>query len=155
MLGMKILVCIDGSEHSQKVLEKAAIIAAGVKATEIAVIHVDEGKFDVPSFQRGSDGYVAEKEIERFLKIQEEHHNKIEKILSDGKKYFADRNLEAKTVLKVGHPADSIVNVACEQGYDLIVVGSRGLGGLQKLFLGSVSNAVIQQAKNCDVLTVK
>jgi len=37
----------------------------------------------------------------------------------------------------------------------MIVLGSRGLGGLKKIFLGSVSNAVIQEAKDCSVLVVK
>jgi nucleotide-binding universal stress UspA family protein len=37
----------------------------------------------------------------------------------------------------------------------MIVMGSRGLGGLKKFFLGSVSNAVVQEAENCSVLVVK
>ncbi len=42
-----------------------------------------------------------------------------------------------------------------EQKFDMIVIGSRGLGGLKKLFLGSVSNAIIQEIENCSVLVVK
>lgn len=45
---MKILVCTDGSEHSQKALEKAAIIAEGCNVDEVAIIHVyDEKKFNL------------------------------------------------------------------------------------------------------------
>lgn len=47
-----------------------------------------------------------------------------------------------------------IPEVAEEGGFDLIVIGRRGISGTDKLFLGSVSNAVLQQAKT-SVLVVK
>jgi nucleotide-binding universal stress UspA family protein len=53
-----------------------------------------------------------------------------------------------------GQPADMILTLAAEYKSDLIVVGRRGMRGLERFLMGSVSTAVINHAK-CDVLVVK
>ncbi len=53
-----------------------------------------------------------------------------------------------------GQPADMILTLASEYKADLIVVGRRGMSGLKRFLIGSVSSAVINNAK-CDVLVVK
>ena len=93
--------------------------------------------------------------MQKFRKLLEEHKEEGKKILYKALKLFEEKNIKARTILKEGHPSHTIVSVACEEGFDMIVIGSRGLGGLKKVFLGSVSNAVIQEAENCSVLTVK
>ena len=52
------------------------------------------------------------------------------------------------------HPADEIVLVAEETGADLVVMGSRGLGGIKRALLGSVSDSVVRRA-HCPVLVVR
>ena len=152
---MKILVCTDGSEHSQKALEKASIIAEGCNVDEVAIIHVIG---DAPGLNSIRDipeeTYSLSQEGKRFRKLQEEHKENKRKILSEALKIFENKNIKARTILKEGHPSDTIVNVGCEEGFDMIVIGRRGMSGLQKIFLGSVSSAVVQEAKNCSVLTV-
>lgn len=152
---MKMLVCVDGSEHSQKAIDEAIFIAKGCKAEKITIIHVDDGKQDLPSFTRASNSFIATKEIEQFLKMKEEKEAEQKELLSDAQRAFEKEGLKAETMLIRGHPANTIVKVACENSYDMIVVGSRGFGGFKKVFLGSVSNAINQEAKNCSVLTVK
>jgi len=144
---MKILVCTDGSEHSQKALEKASIIAKGCNADEVAIIHVYEIYVPLISF--------STEQMESIRKLIKERKKIRKKMLSDALKFFKEKNIKARTVLKEGHPADTIIKVAHEGGFDMIVIGSRGVSGLQKLFLGSVSNAIIHEAKNCSVLIVK
>jgi len=144
---MKILVCTDGSEHSQKALEEASIIAKGCNADEVAIIHVYEIFVPLISF--------STEQIESIRRLTKERKKIRKKMLSDALKFFKEKNIKARTVLKEGHPADTIIKVAHEGGFDMIVIGSRGVSGLQKLFLGSVSNAVIHEAKNCSVLIVK
>lgn len=149
---MKILVCTDGSEQSQKALEEAAIIAGGCKVDEVAVIHVHDPRLDTtfPYYES-----ITQEQIENFQKMMEDHKKDRKKILSNALKFLEGKNIKARTILEEGHPSHTIVHVAQQEGFDMIILGSRGLGGLQKLFLGSVSNAVIQEVKNCSVLIVK
>jgi nucleotide-binding universal stress UspA family protein len=53
-----------------------------------------------------------------------------------------------------GHPAETIVRIAEEKPSDMIIIGSRGLGGFAEMLLGSVSNYVAHHA-NCPVLVVR
>ncbi len=152
---MKILVCTDGSKQSEKALEQASLIAEGCNVTDVAIIHVYEKSG--PDFRSiGGEGYTpTQKETERLEELHELEKEERKKILSDALKIFEEKNINARTILKEGHPSETIVSVGCNEGFDIIVIGSRGMGSLQKVFLGSVSNAVVQQAKNCSVLTVK
>jgi nucleotide-binding universal stress UspA family protein len=145
---MKILVCTDGSEHSQKALEKAALIAGGCSVDEVAIISVYE---NIPYI---SETYSKEA-IERQMQLKEEEKREREKILQNALKYMEDKGIKARTIFKEGHPAETIVEVGCGEGFDFIVMGSRGLGGLKKALLGSVSNAVVQQADKCSVIIVR
>ena len=152
---MKILVCTDGSELSQKTLEKALIISEGCNVDEVAIIHVYDEKLDFSAMPWG-EGYVpTETEMEKFRKMQEEHKNERKKILQDALKLFEEKNINARTILKEGHPSHTIVETAHEEGFDMIIIGSRGLSGFKKVFLGSVSGAVVQEAKDCIVTVVK
>jgi nucleotide-binding universal stress UspA family protein len=62
--------------------------------------------------------------------------------------------LEASNRLETGQVADTIINIAKEEGSDLIVIGSRGLSGAKRFLLGSISNSVIHHAE-CPVLIVR
>ena len=55
---------------------------------------------------------------------------------------------------EIGHPVDRIVSVAKDEKSDLIVMGSRGLGGWNSYLLGSVSDGVLHHA-HCPVLIVR
>ncbi len=152
---MKILVCIDGSKQSKKALEKASSIAEGCIVADMAIIHVYE-QSSVDFHSVGGEGYIPTKEeMENLKKLQKQEKEERKKILSEALKFLEEKNINARTILKEGHPAETIVNIVHDEGFDIIVMGSRGMGGLQKVFLGSVSNAVVQQVKNCSVLTVK
>ena len=154
---MKILVCTDGSEHSQKALETAAGIAEGPNFDEVAIIYVYDHRHDTayPITYEGMSSQQIERQRETFERMTEEHKKERKKILSEALKFFKGKNIKARTIYKEGHPSHIIVKVAQEEGFDMIVIGSEWISGLRKLFLGSVSNAVIQEAKNCSVLLVK
>jgi nucleotide-binding universal stress UspA family protein len=149
---MKILICTDGSESSQKALKEAAVIAQGCKVVETAVIHVHNPSLDsaFPVYES-----ITAEQMKNFQKMMDEQKKEREKILSKASNFLESKNIKNRTILKEGHPSNTIVNVAKEEGFDMIVMGSRGLGGLKKFFLGSVSNAVVQEAENCSVLVVK
>ncbi len=152
---MKILVCTDGSEHSQKALEKAAVIATGCQVNDVAVMHVYDEKINLSALPWREGAGPTKQDMERFRKVLEENKNEASKILQEAQKFLETKNVKSRTILKEGHPADTIVKTACDEGFDMIVIGSRGRSGLQKVFLGSVSSAVVQESDNCSVLTVK
>ena len=145
---MKILACTDGSEQSKRALEEASKIAAGCGADEVAIIYVYE---HMQAFIYGSS---VDREIKRLSDLEEQYKEEGKKIVSEALKIFEKKNIKARTIVEQGHPSEVIIKVASEGGFDLIVIGSRGRGGLKKLLLGSVSSAVVHEA-NTDVLTVK
>ncbi len=149
---MKILVCTDGSESSQKALEEASVIAQGCNVEEAAIIHVHNPSMDTTFPYHES---ITAEQMKNFEKMMEEQKKEREKILSKASKFLENKNVKTRTILKEGHTSNTIVSVAKEEGFDMIILGSRGLGGLKKFFLGSVSNAVVQEAENCSVLVVK
>jgi len=153
---MKMLACTDGSEHCKIALDKASKIAEGMNIDEVAVIHVDEGHLNLTAYGRNgktpSVAVLDSKSIDRKIK---EDVEKRDLILKEALKIFEQKNIKARTILKKGHPSTTIMSVASEEGFDLIVMGSRGLSGLKKIILGSVSNAVVQEVKNCTVVVVK
>lgn len=150
---MKILVCVDGSKQSMKAVDEAVKIAGGCNVNEVAIIHVCESKLDWSGIPH--EGSVTREDMERFRKSLEQcNYENNEKVLSEAKEVFEKNNIQVKKIFKEGHPAQTIADTANEEGYDMVFIGSRGLGGLKKLFLGSVSSAVIQEVKS-NVYVVK
>lgn len=140
---MKILVCTDGSAHSIYAVEEAAKIAAGFANAEVTVINVDEIIPDEPYFSE-----------ESLAAMEERNRKEREKILARAAEILKRHHLKVNTMIKKGHPASTIIELAEEGGYDLVVIGSRGLSGIKRALLGGVSNAVVQAVKT-NVLIVK
>jgi len=154
---MKILVCSDGSPDSRKALEKAAEIAAGQNIDQVAVIHIDEQKHDISTLLPLRDGYrPSEQDLEHLKKLNVDHRKeKAEKIFQEAIKVFAEKNIEVGTIFEQGHPAKTILDIAQDQGFDMIFVGGRGMSGWKKRILGSVSGAIANEAKNVCVVVAK
>jgi nucleotide-binding universal stress UspA family protein len=74
-------------------------------------------------------------------------------ILKDVEKRFAKGGVTMRTVLREGEPADVLVDIAEEEGIDLIIVGNKGMTGARRFVLGSVPNTVSHHAP-CSVLIV-
>ncbi len=150
---MKILACTDGSEQSRKALTEAAKIAKELNKAEITVIFVDDFPPIITTDEGGffSGDYLTDETRERLDKEKA----KIKKLIMEkAEKVFDDYGFTIDKVVQKGHPASVIIKVASEGGFNLVVLGSRGLGSMKKVLLGSVSNAVAQEAKT-NVLIVK
>ncbi len=150
---MKLLVCTDGSPDSDKALEKAVEIASGCRADEVMVISVIASKYSFPETTTDRLPLTSE-DLLHFENIMELEREEKKLVIAEAAKLFEKSKVKTNTMLECGHPAETIARVAAEGNYDMIIIGSRGLGGLKKFFLGSVSNAVLQEA-NCSVLVVK
>ena len=86
----------------------------------------------------------------RGLKIKEVSHRLVE----ESAQKLTAAGFMAEPLRQVGNPADEIMKVAAQQHADLIVVGAKGLAGLDRFLLGSVSTRVVQHA-DCSVLVVR
>ena len=135
----KILVAIDGSQQATKALEVAVDLAQHYDAS-LCVLHA----FPSVSTIIGSPEYDDLVATHTMLGDQ---------ILDEARKHIGDV-VPVETQLLAGPPAPAILEVAKTEGYDVIVVGSRGHGQLAELLLGSVSHAVAQHA-HCPVLIVR
>ena len=147
---MKILVCTDGSELSMKAAEKAAEIAGGCRVDEIALVHV------YPYYVYSGGIYPAPQLSSQPLgdTNQTEEKKDGERILAKAAQAFPDTGHGVKKILLSGHPAEEILKLAKTENYTLIIIANRGLGGLKKTLLGSVSNAVLQET-GASVMIVK
>jgi nucleotide-binding universal stress UspA family protein len=127
-----LLVCIDGSDHSIRAFEYAVKLAEKM-GSKITLLNVQERR--IHDFS---------------LKIAEELGGKI---LSKTLDAIGKTELKVNKKLEFGVPSDKIVEVAEKENHDLIVIGSRGLGTVDRFLLGSVSDDVSHKAK-CSVLIV-
>lgn len=137
----KILVPVDGSEHANKAVEMAANLASPYDAV-IHLLHV----VTLAKIPDAISKYIKAEGIHEspyFVTLQAMGKKILEVAREEAQKKGA-KNVEA-SVLE-GDPAETIINYAKEGGFDMIVIGSRGLGNFQGLMLGSVSSKVCHAA---------
>ena len=145
----KILVSIDGSQSADHALD-FGLDLAGKYSAEVMIATV----VDSPSSSLVVKGMLyAPTSTENYLKKLRTFHEKILLEALDKTKKISPK-LKVSTRLLEGRPADKIVETAGEGAFDLIVMGSRGLGGIKEFVLGSVSDRVADEA-SCPVLIVK
>tara|TARA_R110001592_G_scaffold240929_2_gene501218 strand:+ start:39253 stop:39693 length:441 start_codon:yes stop_codon:yes gene_type:complete len=136
----KILVAIDLSEDSGRIVERARAVASGA-AAQLHIIHVIEPL----SFAYGGDIPMD------FSGIQDEIYQQASQQLQ---RFAENSNIdEAHRHIVMGRPEVEIHAKAEELNADLIVVGSHGRHGLA-LLMGSTANGVLHGAKR-DVLAVR
>ena len=136
----KILVAIDGSDHSDKIIAKAIEFSSLVEAKVILVYC--HRRFSTILGQPQRD-----KEIPLIKKRSQE-------LIDPYLKKFEKNGIQAEQRL-MEEPAGSVISdVATIEKCDLIIMGSRGLTNLAGLIIGSVTNRVLQTAP-CSVLVVK
>ncbi len=143
----QIILCSDGSGHALKAAEIAGEIAAKFQA-EITLLSVFS---PAPMPITSPEGLAPYVEIDTYERMCEDFHEAVQQntgmVLDKlGAKYSARR--------EYGQPVNRIVETAKDLKADMIVIGSRGLGGFQRLLLGSVSDGVVHHA-HCPVLIVR
>lgn len=143
---MKILVPVDGSNNSKRAILEARrhLKMFDCELSLLTVVH--------PSFP-GSQLF-KDYENKGEIKDQQDGHSQSHPALEEALGILKKTPAEISTQLLVGDAADEILRLAEEGNYDLIIMGSRGLGRFSKTFLGSVSNKVLNHAKT-NVLIVK
>jgi nucleotide-binding universal stress UspA family protein len=156
MIFQKILVAVDGSEHSQRALDKAVEIAKSVNGMLLVfMVHQDTvAPVTNPEMAVHMAGTIPDGPSPVLADMANQAaHEFDEKFLAKAEAKVKASGVQVHTELVEGDPADEIVKRS-KEGFDLIVLGARGAGRLSKLFLGSVSDGVIKKA-SCPVLVVK
>ncbi|WP_456475517.1 universal stress protein [Candidatus Pyrohabitans sp.] len=138
---MRILVCIDGSEGSLKALRFAMRLAKD-SGYSISLLHVvpklpttKEEVIRLIKEELGSPEEAGRRYLEKARQIAEEEGVPVQEV-----------------ILKEGNPVEEILKA--EEDYDLVLVGSRGMGRVNRLLLGSVSSKLVA-ASSKPVLVVR
>lgn len=152
----KILVPLDGSEHSSKALGIAIQLAKKFKGS-ITLIHAYSVVSRVVVAPEPTTLTPPMAPIITPLdvsKIAETARKTGNSILADGEEKVKAEGIQVEALLREGNIVQEIVNAAGQGSFDLIVMGARGISKIKELLLGSVSDGVIRNAP-CPVLVVK
>ena len=134
---MKILLAVDGSTHSNKATETLIKHAALYKdAPEIFLLYVH---LPVPKLH-GMSNVVSREMINRY------YEDESEEALATSKRLLDEARIASHAQMLVGPVAETIVKQAEAHGCDLIYMGTRGMGGLKNVLLGSNAVKVLHLA---------
>jgi nucleotide-binding universal stress UspA family protein len=144
----RVLLAIDGSEESH-LATKSAVEVAGATGSELHVLSVLETAqllpyMPYPGFEAWETSGTAEE--------AEQHARRLLSRVSE--RIGAEGSTVEESHLAVGKPDKEIVRLAGELDADIVVLGSRGLGAVGRVLLGSVSDSVVRHAW-CSVLVVR
>ena len=148
----KILAPIDGSKPAHDAFVNALQMAK-IHGSDVEILHVMTFTEDAPHVPRNPGDDTPDSWIDDYMSRV---RRKDEKMLSDAVEEAKAAGLSGKVTsrLLIGKPGDAIIAEASEGGFNLIVIGDRGLGGLKELLLGSVSHQVVNES-TIPVLVVK
>ncbi len=135
----KILVPVDGSEYSKKAVNLACDLVKKFKS-ELTIIFVV-----TPPILFGAEASIVD-----FKPLEDAG----KKILHSSKKVAKDCGIKPVGRLEIGQAADKIIQIAKDEKFDLIVMGSRGMSAVKSFLMGSVSDKVSHHAP-CPVLIVR
>lgn len=136
----QIIVAIDGSEHSYKAMDHARSIAENMGAS-LRLVHAFPSTSDLLGHEQ-YDSLVARRTSAG------------QAILSEARRRLGETAVKVEEELLEEPAAEAILSAAETWKADLIVMGTRGLGSLRGLLVGSVSSKVIQHA-HCPVMVVR
>lgn len=140
----KILVATDASAASNRAVSEAAYLAAAHEA-ELLILHVIRD-MQLPAQMKKSP------EIEAFETTREDILRQVAEniLLEASAKAKAEGAKKVQTAIGSGDPATSVIGFAKRRSIDTIVIGTRGLGKVKGLFMGSVSRKIVNNAEaNC------
>lgn len=145
----RLVVATDGSEAARAIPDRLAALGvfAGMPADSVAVSIPDTPAFEtaVQLYTLGDDRLAARRR---------ELRSTYQKDADEMAARLTEIGLPTTSHLRAGDPAREILDVADARAADLIVTGTRGLGGIDRLLLGSVARNVLTHA-HCSVLVVR
>ena len=141
-----IVVGTDGSETAGEAVRQATDLAKAVGAR----IHL------VSAFEPVGNQRLREErtQVPDDMQWMVNEREDVEATLRTAAEDLQENGVDVETYARQGDPADAILDVAEEQGADLIIVGNKGMTGAKRFLLGSVPNKVSHHAP-CSVLIIR
>jgi len=131
----RILVAVDGSEHSKRAAETAIALAERAHSNLTILTVIDAQTYDRDPGRANRDARLV---VDEQVKLAKKR----------------GVNVKGDVVSPSDSTIKQIIDYAKNEGADIIVVGSRGLGGFKEMLLGSVSHGITLHAP-CSVLIVR
>ena len=132
----KILCAVDLSEHSKQVAEYAATLAEKLQASVLVV-------YTAPSLSQYVGFHVPPNTIENFVgEIVTGAEQSMQSFVAE---HF--KGLDAKGQVLIGYAAEEILNRATEEQVDMIIMGTHGRKGIDRILFGSVAEKVVKNAR--------
>ncbi|MDG7049814.1 MAG: universal stress protein [Nitrososphaerota archaeon] len=139
MVFCKILVCCDGSKHSDKAIKLSCDVAKKYDS-DLTIM------------------YVVDKTLKSDVFAGSEYTKILRKYAQDtilkAQRLAKSQGIEPNVIIKEGNVSEQIIQYSKKSRTDLIVVGSKGLGAVLRFMLGSVSTKIANHSL-CSVLIVK
>jgi nucleotide-binding universal stress UspA family protein len=138
---MKILVATDGSSHSKAALQ-AAVNDFRRESLQVAVVSI------APLPVAAMDGFALSAMSYAPVDIQslcDANEARAKACLEEARAMLEAAGIQATYYQRTGDPADEILNLAAQQQPDVVIMGSHGRGAIERLFLGSVSDAILRR----------
>ena len=132
----RILIATDGSDKSKKAAEEGLELAKSLGAQVIALNVINEVVIASAVRQLGADRKDVESKLERAGG----------KAVDELKAMGAKMGVDVDTIVRIGAPANTVIDTAGAEKADLIVMGSHGESGASKLLIGSVVEKVLYWA---------
>jgi nucleotide-binding universal stress UspA family protein len=142
----KVLIAFDGSDHAMNAFAVAEELAKRYSA-QLIVLSAAELPFPYLMPRVAPADITAIREY-----ATDDVKSKVDNLALQARNDGVDA--KGEVLDKGGSPVKVILDFADEEGVDLIVAGTRGLGGFEKMLLGSVSSGLVSHA-HCDVLVVR
>lgn len=133
---MKILLAVDGSEYTKKML--------AYLTTHSELFNADNGYtlFTVqPALPPRARAAVGKEIVDNY------YADEVEKVLGPASKFLTRHGIEAKSQWKVGTAGEQIAKIAESGKFDLVIMGSHGHSALANLVMGSVATQVLAHCK--------
>ena len=149
-----ILVTIDGSEPSNNALDHAVEIASKFEAKLVMLAVVQ--RVMIPIFPDEGFGGIPLSAAKDMAQYQDKMRLVYQNVLDESEEKIKEEHpdLKVEAILKEGRPSGTITEYAEKNGVDLIVMGSRGIGGYTGWILGSTSRKVVDSCTK-PILIVK
>ena len=135
----KILVALDGSKSSTRALRKAIELAKQTNSSITGITIIQAFPTEVGMIRK-----IIGKALTK-------HHKNF---LASAKRMCAKNDVKFVDVIEFGEEGSTIVSFAQKNNFELIVIGSRGIGKIGEIFLGSTSSHVVHASK-IPVLVIK